>query len=227
MRRQAPRRPAPGASGGGGASDGRNRLILYGAAGAGLVGLVVALVVVFAAGGGGGGKSGLEQKLAAAGCTLASSKATSRDHVTDINAKIRHRSFPPTSGKHYAQPAPWNFYPDPIVQIQGVHNLEHGGIVIQYDPKVPAAQVQELRDFYDSDSNAMLVAPFSAEEVAQHPEVRRKFALAAWTAPDGGMGEGHLALCGRFDESAFEAFRDAYRGKGPERFPVSSLTRGS
>ena len=45
-----------------------------------------------------------------------------------------------------------------------------------------------------------------------------KVALTAWT---------HHALCPRFDEAAFKAFRDAYRGKGPERFPVSSLMPGT
>ena len=45
-----------------------------------------------------------------------------------------------------------------------------------------------------------------------------KIALTAWT---------QLATCTRFDEKAFSAFRDAFRGKGPERFPVSSLKPGT
>jgi hypothetical protein len=34
-------------------------------------------------------------------------------------------------------------------------------------------------------------------------------------------------VCPTFDEKAFSAFRDAYRGKGPERYPVDTLTPGA
>jgi len=54
--------------------------------------------------------------------------------------------------------------------------------------------------------------------MAPLPKLGDKIALTAWT---------HLASCSTFDESAFKAFRDAYRGKGPERFPVSQLTPGT
>lgn len=56
----------------------------------------------------------------------------------------------------------------------------------------------------------MLLAPL--------PKLGGKIALTAWT---------HLGVCGRYNAAAFKAFRDAYRGQGPERFPVSSLTPGS
>ena len=36
-----------------------------------------------------------------------------------------------------------------------------------------------------------------------------------------------VASCPKFDEKAFTAFRDEFRGKGPERFPVSILTPGT
>ena len=35
-------------------------------------------------------------------------------------------------------------------------------------------------------------------------------------------GMGHLAVCTRFDERAFRAFRDAYRGRSPQGFPLSA-----
>jgi hypothetical protein len=41
------------------------------------------------------------------------------------------------------------------------------------------------------------------------------------------MGKGRLAVCSTFDEKAFKTFRDAFRGKGPERFPVDALTPGT
>ena len=56
----------------------------------------------------------------------------------------------------------------------------------------------------------MLLAPL--------PKLGTKIAITAWQ---------RLATCSRYDEKAYAAFRDAFRGKGPEPFPVSSLTPGS
>ena len=45
---------------------------------------------------------------------------------------MNYNSFPPSSGPHFQTPAPWGIYEEPIKQTILVHNLEHGGIVIQY-----------------------------------------------------------------------------------------------
>ena len=108
--------------------------------------------------------------------------------------------------------------------IQSLHNLEHGGIIIHYGKDVPKAQIDEIRAFYLKDPKALLVAPL--------PALKNKIALTAWTTPDTGTtarsnGRGYLATCTKFDEKAFEAFRSAYRGKGPEGIPESSNTPGS
>jgi hypothetical protein len=39
---------------------------------------------------------------------------------------------------------------------------------------------------------------------------------------NGYYGIGHLAICSKFDQKAFAAFRSAYRGKGPEGVPLSA-----
>ena len=110
---------------------------------------------------------------------------------------MAYNSFPPTSGPHYFQPVLWGRYPSSISQVQGVHNLEHGGMLIQYGSALPRATVDQLGAFYDQSPNALLLAPL--------PQLKNKIALTAWT---------HRALCSRFEEAAFKAFRDAYRGKG-------------
>jgi hypothetical protein len=33
---------------------------------------------------------------------------------------------------------------------------------------------------------------------------------------------GHIAVCSKFDQKAFDAFRKAYRGQGPEGIPLSA-----
>ena len=149
-------------------------------------------------------------KLTAAGCTFKTYPSQGQGHVTSLAAKVKYNSFPPTSGTHYQYPAVWGHYNAPLVLVQEVHNLEHGGIVIQYGSKVPQATVDELLSFYNSSPNGMLLAPL--------PALGAKIALTAWT---------HLATCTKYSKVAFTAFRDAYRGKGPEVFAVSSLKPGT
>ena len=75
-----------------------------------------------------------------------------------------------------------------------------------------AATVDELERFYQESPNSMLGTPIAGLD--------SKIALTAWTGDpatyyrDGDYGMGHIATCKTFDEKAFEAFRDAYRGKG-------------
>ncbi len=191
--------------------------------------VILALVIgLLALRGGGGGTGNAKAALTKAGCAYHEYPATSQRHVSSLTAKVKYSSFPPTSGPHYLQPSLWGNYTSPLVQVQSVHNLEHGGIVLQYGAKVSRADIDEINAFYSESPNGLLVAPLAA--------LGSKISLAAWTADPaklaardakGYHGTGHLALCTRFDEKAFKAFRNAFRGKGPERFPVSALTPGS
>ena len=110
----------------------------------------------------------------------------------------------------------WGFYTAPVPLLQAVHNLEHGGIEIEWGNKVPRSEIPKLRRFYNESSNAMLAFPLS------------KIALVAWTQKAiETHGQGRVAECTHFDRAAFRAFRDAFRGKGPERFPVDALRPGT
>ena len=104
--------------------------------------------------------------------------------------------------------------------MQAVHNLEHGGIEIEWGNKVPQAEIDKIERFYTESPNAMLAFPLQ--------KLGNKIALVAWTQKTGAArGQGRVAECTQFDGSAFKAFRDAFRGEGPERFPVELLTPGS
>ena len=115
-------------------------------------------------------------------------------------------------------PAIWGAYTEPLLPAQVVHNLEHGGIFIQYGTDVPQATIDELKTFYDSHQNGTLLAPL--------PESRLQDRAGRLDdeqpgSPDSGTA--HLAKCTAFDEKAYAAFFKAYQFKGPERFPPSSL----
>ena len=177
-----------------------------------LVGVVILVVVLTR----GGSKpapalnSTAIKELSAAGCIYRNYVSEGRGHVASLSAKVKYKTFPPTSGRHYYVPAIWNRYTEPLVLIQEVHNLEHGGVIVQYGDKVPQATVDQLVAFYNSSPDGMLLAPL--------PKLGNKIALTAWT---------RLATCTRFDEKAYALFRDAFRGHGPEPFPVSILKPGS
>ena len=157
-----------------------------------------------------GGAVSPAKELVAAGCTFKTYPDLGANHVQSLDANVKYNSFPPTSGPHYFRPAIWGSYNEPLVLLQEVHNLEHGGVIIQYGSRVPRATVEELTAFYGDSPNGLLMAPL--------PQLKGKIGLTAWT---------HLALCQRFDEAAVKAFRNAYRGKGPERVPVDVLKPGT
>jgi hypothetical protein len=179
-----------------------------------MVAAVVALIYFTT----GGASAGVTGAMRDAGCTLKTVKATSRKHVTSLTAKVKYNTDPPSNGSHYYQPAIWDFYTTPADPIQVVHNEEHGGVIIWWGNKVPQSTVDELRAFYQSSPNGMLGTPYA--------KLGSKIALTAWTSPEAGLGEGHIAVCPAFDEDAFSTFRDVYRGRGPERFPLDILTPG-
>ena len=222
-----------------GLSADRRRQILYAIAGAGALALAIVLIVVVG-GGGGSGKSGsvanIRAAMTAAGCTIATSTAApSAQHITNFNQSITYSTFPPVSGRHYYIPAIWGNYTQVVDPRTAVHNEEHGGIDVWVGPGVSPAERKQISDFYDESPNAMLVTPIEntakGVKYPKHAAPGSKIFLTAWTVEvkNGNLGKGTnvIATCPHFDEKAFKAFRDEFRGKGPERFPVDSLKPGT
>jgi hypothetical protein len=147
-------------------------------------------------------------------------------HVKSLSVKPAYNSDPPTSGTHFYVPAKWNIYTQEIPQIALVHNLEHGGIVVQYGDKVPATTVSRIALWYFGTSNGLVVVPYA--------KLGSSIVLTAWneppynsTPPKDVGGHGYLATCSQFDQTAFDAFVKAHRYKSGERFPKAYLARGA
>jgi hypothetical protein len=180
----------------------------------------VGIAIVFW--GGGAESSGVDGP-----CVRQTFRSQGRLHVDELSEGFGYNSFPPTSGEHYPPgpkaPVVWNLYDTPLDQVALVHNLEHGGIVVQYGSEVPRQTVDQVVAWYSESPEDMVVAPLSAlADIAAEPpaDVGKKIFLTAWT---------HVVTCSTFDEDAFTNFRDDYRGPGgdaPERFPLSSLQPG-
>jgi len=172
--------------------------------------------------------------MAAAGCTLksvpplpptAGKTASYHEDSPTLTSKVKWSTDPPSAGGHYPLWAVWGFYDTPVNPRRVVHNEEHGGMIIWWGDKVPDSTVAKLRAFYDESPAGMVGTPY--------PTLGNKIALTAWTGDpvkynqrqDNGMG--HIAICPTFDEKGFKAFRDAYRGKGPEGIPLSADQPGT
>jgi hypothetical protein len=196
--------------------DPRRTRLLFLALGAAIVVAAAAVGIAMAVTGG----SGAADEGVSGSCVRQTFSPQGRKHVQQLSKGFRYNSTPPTSGPHFATPAVWNVYDRPVEQFRLVHNLEHGGVVVQYGSGVPQATVGEIVDWYSNDPRGLVVAPLPAELEQESPALRSKVALTAWT---------HLMTCSRFDEGAFDDFIDDYRGPqgdGPEKFPLDALQPG-
>jgi hypothetical protein len=213
--------------------------VLIGVALAVLVALVVLVVVMFSGGGSGGGNvttadvARVRAAVTAAGGTFVARPADkAQRHMSDPNQHVRYQTFPAASGVHNPTTSIWGNYRNPVDPRQAVHNLEHGGVAIWYGPDISVAERAALDAFYEEDEHGVIITPipdpYPGVTYPKHDELGSKIALTVWTAPEGGASNGrvYIATLPKFDERAFAAFRDTFRGKGPERFPVSQLLPG-
>lgn len=234
---QAPKvRAKQTASGGGFAMPGTNVLIGVGLVAA--VALAIVLIVVLSGSSSSAPNVSTEDvtkartALTAAGCTLDSERASAQQqHMSRPDQSVTYRTFPASSGIHNPTTSIWGDYRVPVDPRQAVHNLEHGGIAIWYGPDISAADRAALDRFYDEDEFGMIITPipdpYQGVRYPKHQKLGSKIAMTVWTGnSETNAGTVYIATCPKFDENAFAAFRDAFRGKGPERFPVSQMVPG-
>ncbi len=105
-----------------------------------------------------------------------------------------YNSDPPTSGPHLPYLAPWGVHTRPIPKELQVHNLEDGGVVVQYNCDCPEL-VDKLAAVVKRYDHGVLLAPY--------PGMKSKIALTAWTRID---------AFDEFDEARIVRFIRAYRG---------------
>lgn len=206
----------------------RKRLVGLGAGGALVLAAVVVVAVLLLTGGSGdassvypgGGSvpakktSDLNAAINAAGCKQTTEKATSRRHVTDVNAKVKYRTNPPTDGTHYYQAPDDGAYDDPPPDVELVHNLEHGRVIVWSKRSLPDAARADLKAFFDQDSYQMVLAP--------RQNMPYQIAASAWNRDPTPNGTGRLMSCPKYTPAVFDAlraFREANRSNGPQAIP--------
>ena len=105
-----------------------------------------------------------------------------------------YNSDPPASGPHLSYLAPWGVHTRPIPPELQVHNLEDGGVLVQYSCECPQIVVK-LRAIVQKYDRQVVLAPY--------PTMKSKIALTAWTRID---------TLEELDEGRVVRFIERYRG---------------
>jgi len=118
-------------------------------------------------------------------------------HLQTLNETIPpYNSEPPTSGPHLPYVAPWGIHTEPIPRQLQVHNLEDGGVMVQYNcPDACPGLVAKLKAIVSGYDHQVILAPY--------PGMKTRIALTAWT---------RLDAFDEFDERRVRRFISAYRG---------------
>jgi Protein of unknown function (DUF3105) len=117
-----------------------------------------------------------------------------RHLATATDPHDAYNSEPPTSGPHLSYIAPWGVHARPIVRELQVHNLEDGGVLVQYNCECPDL-VEKLAAIVRKYDKFVILAPY--------PGMKSRIALTAWTRID---------AFDEFDERRVRRFIESYRG---------------
>jgi Protein of unknown function (DUF3105) len=128
------------------------------------------------------------------------------NHLSPNADAPNYKTNPPTSGDHNPVPAADGAYLDPLPPINFVHSMEHGRVLILYDPGLPEEDQLALKGVLDEDPAGMLMFPY--------PDMPYEVAVTAWT---------NMVTCDRYSVGVLDVirdFRDMTRGNGPEPVPL-------
>jgi len=107
-----------------------------------------------------------------------------------------YNSSPPTSGPRLPFIADWGIHRVPVPLELQSHNLEHGGVLLQYNCPQGCPELVNRLETLARQRDNVLVAPY--------PWMNDRLALTAW---------GHLLFLDALDEARVRAFLDAYAGR--------------
>lgn len=134
-----------------------------------------------------------------------------RGHVR-AGSPVNYNSNPPTSGQHYDTWAQWGIYDGAPADGQLVHNLEHGGIIISYNPdRVSGEELEQLRALTRELAGINPRIILTPRENLDSP-----VALTAW---------GYLQKLESVDVEAIKEFYNAHIARGPECSPPGVCPR--
>jgi hypothetical protein len=122
-------------------------------------------------------------------------------------AHVAYNSNPPTSGPRLHSLVDFGVHRVPVPPEIQVHNLEHGGVLIQYNCFAPCSDLVAKLEAVALDRPFVLVAPY--------PWMPARIALTAW---------GRMQTMPDLDLSAVRRFIDAYAGMDHHAADEQSLS---
>lgn len=120
-------------------------------------------------------------------------------HLAPGEGTPEYNSNPPTSGPHADTPAACGVYRQPVPDVSSLHSMEHGAIVVQYDPELSQDQITELEGIGRDVGGEIIVAP--------RPDNPAAVALTAWTK---------LLVLDEVDREVISAFAREFGNRSPE-----------
>jgi Protein of unknown function (DUF3105) len=137
------------------------------------------------------------------------------DHIRSIGTPhIPYNSDPPTSGPHVPFIAKWGIYKIPVPKELQVHNLEDGGVIIQYNCQSCDELIAKLQTLAKRYLEKAAREKFKAADpemptkyehliLAPYPGMDATIALTAW---------GRIDKLKGYDEARITRFIEAYIG---------------
>lgn len=117
-------------------------------------------------------------------------------HIENGSPFDNYNTTPPTSGPHWGNLAPWGISAQPIPDELQVHNLEDGGVGIQYNcPDGCPQLVAQLEPIVRQFPEGVFMAPY--------PDMEHLLVLTAWN---------NIDTLDSFDRGRIMRFIRAYQG---------------
>jgi hypothetical protein len=125
-----------------------------------------------------------------------------REHIWPDHP-VEYQTMPPTSGPHFPDPTAPGFYNTRPAFGYLVHSLEHGSVVIYYDPHQLSPEIERsFRAFMAANSDAEVGVVAVPDADFKYP-----FVLTAWDK---------MLNLDKYDPQVVRAFLAEYLGRGPE-----------
>ena len=132
------------------------------------------------------------------------------DHVAPGEPHEPYNSTPPTSGPHWPRTAAWGVHREPVPDELQVHNLEHGGVMLQYS--CDCREVIEILETFADPATGYPVLVIAAP----YPNMEADVAFTAW-------GRIQELSAAEVTPDVVRAFVEAFIDRGPEQVHTGEL----
>jgi hypothetical protein len=125
-----------------------------------------------------------------------------------VGTLVVYGTDPPTSGSHYPSPVGGGYYEFPIEAPYLVHSMEHGGVIVYYDPAtLTNGQKNDLKALARAHPGVFAMVVCVPRNDPAYPII-----LTAWT---------HRLRLPAYDPDRIDGFVTLFLDQGPERAPTN------